>query len=133
MVIANNINDSEKLYRVVKRSKPECISVTGKPSPALFKDTSGVSVDRDSGRSEDEVVLFILNKTFKQRTKAIGVVPASFCFSIDAEVIPDPSEINPYHANIWLDREDEEKRNIQALKLADKCRIVFENNQVEWI
>lgn len=47
---------SEILYRAVKRSQPDTIDEHGKPTPALFKDDNGVSVDRDGDRFEPEII-----------------------------------------------------------------------------
>lgn len=132
MTNINRVSREEKLYRVIKRSKPDYITLSGKVSPALFKDSNGVSVDRDCGRTEEQVIDFIINVTFMQRAKAIGEIDSSFCIDIGADVIEDPSEIDPFHANIWLDSESEETRNIQALKLADKCSIVYRNDSIDW-
>ena len=132
MANINRVSQYEKLYRVIKRSKPDCITLSGKVSPALFKDANGVSVDRDCGRTEAQVIDFIINVTFVQRAKAIGEIDSSFCFDIGADVVPAPSDIDPFHANIWLDSESEEIRNIQALKLADNCNIVYRNDNIDW-
>ena len=51
----NNIADSEILYRMVKKSDPNGF-INGKPTAALFMDKSGASVDRDGGRSEEEII-----------------------------------------------------------------------------
>lgn len=58
---------------------------------------------------------------------------ARFCYQIEAEIKSAPTEFNPYHANIFLDRSSEQKRNLQALKLADHCTTVFYDNSVQWL
>ena len=51
----NKIADEEILYRVVRESYPDAF-IGGKPSAALFMDPGGVSVDRDGGRKEEDIV-----------------------------------------------------------------------------
>ena len=123
--------DNELLYRVIKRSRPDCINSKGEVSPALFKDKDGVSVDRDGDRTETEVISFIIENTFPKRAKAVTMVSAKLCFEIELVVEPAPSLVNPFHANIFMDA-DENKRNIQALKLADNCRLVYYDPDMEW-
>ena len=125
------VKGSESLYRVVKRSRPDCITANNRVSPALFKDTNGVSVDRDGGRNEGDIVRFITEVTFPKRTKAIASLYASNCYDAGAKVKAAPSEVNPYHANIYLDS-DEEKGNLQALQLADTCQLIYFAEDVKW-
>lgn len=47
--------DWTEIYRRVK-SKPIFMK-DGRPSSALFKDSKGVSVDRDGGRGLDEIIM----------------------------------------------------------------------------
>lgn len=133
MGLSDKVDETERLYRVIKRSRPDCITASGKVSPALFKDNKGISVDRDGGRPEGVVIDFVLTETFKQRAKAIGMVYSSFCLNVGACVIPSPNKTNPFHADIWLNRDDERVRNVQALRIADNCRIVYKNDDIEWI
>ena len=125
------VEGSESLYRVVKRSRPDCITANRKVSPALYKDSNGVSVDRDGGRSEEEIVRFITEVTFPRRAKAIASLLVSTCYGVGSRVEAKPSETNPYHANIYLDS-DEEKGNLQALQLADASQVIYFNEDVEW-
>lgn len=130
-MVGDVVEGSESLYRVVKRSRPDCITANGKVSPALYKDSNGVSVDRDGGRNEEEIVRFITEVTFPRRAKAIASLLSSTCYGVGFRVEAAPSEINPYHANIYLD-EDEQKGNLQALQLADECQVVYFDEDVEW-
>lgn len=132
MKLPDNISDVEKLYRVIKRSKPEWLSENNTVSPALFKDPEGISVDRDGGRDESDIILFI-EKSFDGRAKAIGRVDSKICLDLGAELIADPIDNNDYHALIFLDKNDEKRRNIQALQLADSCRLIHCFDNVDWI
>ena len=131
MALEDKVGDRETLYRVLKRSRKDCLTKSGRVTAALFKDAMGVSVDRDGGRSEAECRNFIIKATFPKRAKAITEISSGLCFEIGAEVEASPSKSNPFHANILLDN-NEQKRNIQALILADKCKIVYFDNEMEW-
>ena len=131
MSLSDTIDKSEKLYRVVKRSTPNCLTSSRKATPALFKDPNGVSVDRDGGRPEEESVQF-MKDFFGARAKAIGKVTADLCFIMQAEVSYDPKPNNPFHTLVWLDKENENHRNLQALQLADQCEIVKVYEDVQW-
>ena len=50
----NKIEDSEMLYRVVRRSDPDGF-IQGRPTAALFMDEKGVSVDRE-GREASKIM-----------------------------------------------------------------------------
>lgn len=127
----SSVQRDERLYRAIKRSKPEWLNA-GKPTSAMFKDTNGNSVDRDGARSMEEIIRYMQNGTFRKRLKGIVELQAGECMDTGAEVTPAPSEDNPYHANIFLDKE-EQKRTLQALMLADISKVIFEDPAVEWL
>ena len=117
----NNIEDSELLYRMVRKSDPDAF-IDGKPTAALFMDEGGVSVDRDGGRSEEEIIesfryRFRKNNEFKTAVK----IYAGQCRAVDTFPNPVGNYKNCYHAEIW---ESENKREIsllKAIKLAQLC------------
>lgn len=120
----NNIADSEILYRMVKKSDPNGF-INGKPTAALFMDKSGASVDRDGGRSEEEII-----ENFKWRFrkkddyKTSVKISAQQCRNSDTFPNPIGNHKNPYHAEIW-DSEDERVISLfKAMKLARLCREV---------
>ena len=80
IALSTTVEGSETLYRVVKRSRPDCITKNREISPALFKDLGGNSVDRDGGREEAEVIRFITEVTFLKRAKAVASLSAGSCF-----------------------------------------------------
>ena len=129
--LCDNVGDDETLYRVIKRSRPDCVTKNNGISPALFKDPNGVSVDRDGGRSEDDIIRYIVDSTFEKRAKAIVSLVSAVCFEIGVDIIPAPSVLNPFHANIFLN-DNEQIGNLQALQLADRCKIVYYNSAMEW-
>ena len=94
----NNIADSEILYRMVKKSDPNGF-INGKPTAALFMDKSGASVDRDGGRSEEEII-----ENFKWRFrkkddyKTSVKISAQQCRNSDTFPNPIGNHKNPYSA-----------------------------------
>ena len=130
----SKIESTEELYRAVKRSKPDWLDNCGKPTPAMFKDANGNSVDRDGKRTLEEIINFMNEGIFKNRLKGVVKINAGVCMEepIQAKVEAAPSEENPYHANIFVD-EDAEKSALQALMLADNSEVVYTNPEMEWI
>lgn len=132
MTLANTVGKDEKLYRAVKRSKPSWIDGDN-VSSAMFKDERGVSVDRDGNRSENDIIVFMQNGNLKGRVKAIIKVLAKDCYDIHTRLTANPSDDNPYHANIWLDEDNVNIQNLQAKRLADCSERVFYNDNMNWI
>lgn len=132
MNLPDEISRDEKLYRVIKRSKPEWLIDNNTVTPALFKDPEGISVDRDGGRDESDVILCIEN-SFGGRAKAIGRIDSKICFELGAKLKADPLDDNEYHALIFLDMNDENHRNVQALQLADSCKLIHHFENVKWV
>ena len=132
----NAISKNENLYRAIKRSKPNSIQSDGKISSALFKadikiDT-GVSVDRNGGRSMDQVIL-AMKKNFDGRLK--GIASLIMEVVISAQVYPEfavPKSSNPYHVNLYKNNTKEPLSSLQALKLADACKLEYQDEQVNW-
>ena len=56
-MLSKDIQGHEQLYRAVKRSRPDWLDGNNIPTSAMFKDSNGVSVDRDGGREEPEIVI----------------------------------------------------------------------------
>lgn len=128
------IDENEKLYRAIKRSKPSWLDL-GKPSSAMFKDDDGVSVDRDGGRNLSEVIDFMETGIFKKRLKGVCCLNAKECICepVNAYVCADATEGNPYHALIFSNENKEGLSSIQALQLADLCELVYLNEEMEWV
>ena len=131
----NKIQDTEDLYRAIKRSKPDWLDNNGKPTSAMFKDANGNSVDRDDDRDLKEIIEFMDKGIFYKRLKGIVKINAGICMKnpIQAKVEAAPTESNPYHANIFTDIENERKAAIQALMLADNCVVVYINRSMAWV
>lgn len=127
----DKIEKQEMLYRAIKRSRPDWLE-KGKPTPAMFKDEKGNSVDRDDNRSIEEIVQFMRNTIFGKRLKGVVELNAGDCMNIGTKVVAAKTEKNPYHANIFLD-DDEKIGTLQALMLADVSVVVYEDPEIKWV
>lgn len=125
------IEIKEKLYRAVKRSKPDTLNAKNKATSALFKGEKGISVDRDMGRAETEVI-DALKKHFKERCKAIVTFPARECKENGILIVPTPSQGNVFHAELYDGEERNELTSVQCLILADISTTVYYNNEIQW-
>lgn len=129
-----SVQRNEKLYRIVKRSKPDTLDAKGHPTSALFKDDVGVSVDRDGGRTEDRVLLDFRAR-FEKRFKALVRIYAAVCFDNEMVVCPAPSMNNIFHAEIYdaLDIERQKPLSqLEALILADQSVVVAFDENIAW-
>lgn len=125
------------IYRRVK-SKPIFMK-DGIPSSALFKDSRGVSVDRDGGRKIEDIIsdeerLHILYtreltdeeiKEHGEELRAIIQLTEAQCNSVEVCVIPDPIHgENEYHALLQKSETEVQLSKSQAKALAKKATIV---------
>lgn len=129
-----DFNNIGKLYRVIKRSKPDTIKRrNGKiigVSSALFKDEKGVSVDQKKERTETETIDELKN-FFDKRSKGIVSLLESDVTDTEAVLIPKPSVYSPYHAEIHKSHKEILLDDVQALQLADSCNFVFLDENVQ--
>lgn len=131
--------DWKEIYRRVK-SKPIFMK-DGRPSSALFKDSKGVSVDRDAGRTIDDIIadeerlhsLYnagLTDEEIKEKgeeLKAIIGLTYEQCDSVEACVIPDPIHgENEYHALLQKSETEIQLSKSQAKSLA-KVAIVIKS------
>ena len=111
----------------------------GRPSSALFKDSKGVSVDRDAGRKIDDIIsdeerLHALYtnglsdeeiKEHGEELEAIVQLTDEQCDSVEACVIPDPIRgENEYHALLQKSETEIQLSKSQAKTLAKMATIV---------
>lgn len=129
--------DWKAIYRRVK-SKP-ILMKDGRPSSALFKDSKGVSVDRDAGREINDIIsdeerlhsLYtngLSDEEIRERgeeLKAIIELTDSQCDSVDACVLPDPiNGENEYHALLQKSETEIQLSKSQAKTLAKSATII---------
>ena len=129
--------DWKAIYRRVK-SKPVFMK-DGRPSSALFKDSKGVSVDRDAGRTIDEIIIdeerlhALYNKGMTddeirekgEELRAIIALTNEQCEFVDVCVIPDPiKDENEFHALIQKSETEIQLSKSQARNLAKMATII---------
>lgn len=127
----------KEVYRRVK-SKPIFMK-EGRPTSALFKDSKGVSVDRDAGRNIEDIIadeerlhaLYTVGLTDEEikengeELKAIISLTDEQCNSVSACIIPDPIPgENENHALIQKSETEIQLSKSQARNLAKMAVIV---------
>ena len=118
----NNILDDERLYRMVKKSDPDAF-INGKPTAALFMDENGASVDRDGGRTENEIIENFKWRFRKKDDYGTAVkIGAGECREIGTYPNPVGNKKNKYHAEIWESESEQLISLLKALQLAQKCK-----------
>lgn len=120
------IDDTEILYRVVRKSNPGAF-VNGKPTPALFMDAGGASVERDGGRSEEAIVELCRSRFGKRDDYESAVkITAGKCREVNTYPNPVGNHKNQYHAEIHDSEQVVEISLFKAMQLAAICQIVEE-------
>lgn len=129
--------DWKTIYRRI-RSKPIFMK-DGRPSSALFKDSKGVSVDRDGGRklstiiADEERLHALYNagltdeqiKEDGQELKAIIELSSEQCDSVEVCVVPDPIPgENEFHAVIQKNATEIQLTKGQAKSLAKLATVI---------
>lgn len=129
--------DWKKIYRRVK-NKPVFMK-DGRLSSALFKDSKGVSVDRDAGRELGDIIIDeerlhslynagLTDDEIKEKgegLKAIIELTSEQCDSVKACVIPDPIYgENEYHALLQKSETEVQLSKSQAKSLAKLATII---------
>lgn len=120
----NKIDDSEILYRVIRKSYPNTFSRTGKLLGAVFIDPKGASVERDGGRKEPDIIES-LKKRFKNNDYDCSAKITAFgCRKANTFPNPVGNQKNEYHAEIWESETQQEISLAKAMQLASLCTIV---------
>lgn len=121
-MLDKDIDDDELLFRGIISLNWD--DEADRPSSATFKDSKGVSVDRQGCRDSEECVKYLKeNKVFK----AICAISSGDVKSIGACPKYLPTEINPYHSEIHDEEHRVEIRKSKARNLSRKCITVFKN------
>lgn len=121
----DEIDDTEMLYRVVRKSDPDGF-IDGEPTAALFMDSGGLSVDRDGGRKETQIVDSFIRRFGGKRDDYENAVKiqAGECRNIGTCLKPAPSRKNQYHAEIHESDSEIEISFLKAIMLANRCSVV---------
>jgi hypothetical protein len=116
----NFIGDEEYLYRGIIQEFWDYEN--NRPSSASFKDSLGVSVDRDGGRVEKECAEFLLNR---KEFFAIAKIQTKTVRELNAIAKYTPKIDNHYHSEIHDSVERIRLRGKKPAKLRDYAIIVL--------
>lgn len=116
----SEIEDEETLYRAIHPSfwKEE----EGRPTSALFKDSKGVSVDRDGEREEKEIASSILST---RDEFGLAKLNAGEARNLGTYLKPDSQPDNKYHALILSSETKAKLSNSVARKLSTLVKIII--------
>jgi len=112
----------EKLYRKIRPLDQFWDHERGRPTSGAFKDSRGLSVDRDGDRSESEVISAI-NERLSLDGFIVSVKYAQ-CQSIPTNVVHLPVQGNEYHSEIHDSVERIPLSASKAKKLSEMVYIV---------
>jgi hypothetical protein len=122
-MLNEHIEDLEYLYRRIILNPNFWDFTNNKPTSAIFKDSNGVSVDRQGEREEEAIV-----ETFRQfPIRAIAKIQAIKCRDLQTHPIYKPLEENKYHSEIHDSAEKIQISSSKAKKLRDNIEIVYIN------
>lgn len=117
----DNFASDECLYRGLH---PIWIEDDNSVSSAAFKDSGGISVDRDGGRDEQDCIKR-LTEALPQMV-GVGKLTCGEVEECGATTIYCPVEGNEYHSEIHDSSEQVQiKSKSKSRKLAKKCQIVY--------
>lgn len=117
----STITGCETLYRAVKPI-PMYIKENGEISSAIFKDSQGVSVDRDGERTFPEISQCFLDR-FEDVIALANLTVSDVLEEPDLTVEPDPLQENEFHALI-IGATRTQLKSSQAKKLMKKVSII---------
>src|SRR5699024_1073570 len=126
----DNFDNREQLFRKVILNPNFWKKETGRPSSAVFKDSKGVSVDRDGGRDQKQVIETFKNRFGEKNMKALVTLTVECCKEVDVFLKYAPVTDNKYHTEIHNTSTEVPLTSGKARKLAKKCEIVWENNKL---
>ncbi len=119
-MLDEKILDEEYLYRGIIDINWDFEN--DRPSSATFKDSKGVSVDREGDRTEDKCIEAL---TSKRNFLAICKVKAKQIREVNAIVKYVPLQDNIYHSEIHDSDERIQLRGKKPKKIRDKASVVF--------
>lgn len=120
-MVTPTIDDQEVLYRAIRPYPFLWNPQVNRPSTAAFKDPNGLSVDRDGGRPECEII-----EEYQSRfdLRAIVSITAGECRQIEVYPVASPSKYNPWHAELHDSENVKLINKSKQLKLARACKLV---------
>ncbi len=120
-MLVEHIDDKEYLYRRVIANPNFWDFDKNRPSSAIFKDSKGVSVDRQYKREDTDVIN--LYKDFPIR--AIIKILTRECRRLNTHPVYKPTPDNTYHSEIHDSTEKVQLSSAKAKKLRDSSIIIF--------
>jgi len=115
------IQDDELLHRAIKPKPQFWNTKTDSVSSALFKDSKGVSVDKNSNRPDAEIKRCLLDNF--PDLKGEARLTTKLCREKNCKVKADPIENNEHHTLI-LGSEKIELTSSQAKFLSRNCIVI---------
>ena len=115
------IHDDEVLHRAIKPKPQFWNTKTDSVSSALFKDSKGVSVDRNANRTDEQVKMALMIQFEDLRGEAR--LKAKLCRDKSCRVEDDPIDNNKYHALILGENRPELTKG-QAKYLSRNCKVI---------
>lgn len=117
--------DNEVLFRCVKGSNPVLWDDEyDRPTSAVFKDSKGLSVDRDGKRDKKDIIKSFNNKF--DNIKAIVSVNAGYCKGLPVHLKYKPTD-NKYHSEIHESENEITIKYKKLKKLSEDCIIEYIN------
>lgn len=114
------IENDEYLYRGIVENNWDFEN--NRPSSATFKDSIGVSVDRDNKRPENECVNFL---TTTKSFFAVCKVKTAHVRELNGLVKYSPTENNPFHSEIHDSTERISLRGSKPKKIRDASQVIY--------
>ena len=118
----DSISNTEILYRAVPNVQDFWKEEEQRLTSAVFSDSKGVSVDRDGGRSEREII-----EAFDRRFSpdcGIVSVTAQQCIDCGAFPVPKREVDNPYHAHIQQTEKEVRLTKSTQRSLRNCCNVI---------
>lgn len=93
-----------------------------RPSPAVFKDKSGLSVIKRGGRTEEYTINALREKL--PSTRAVAKISVQSCLEVRTYPLDKPTRNDPYHAEIWNSETEKLIESSKRYELARRAKII---------
>lgn len=119
----NIFHEEEKLYRLI--IPKNWYFEEDRISSAAFKDSKGLSVDRDGDRKDIEIINSFFSRFNNENIEAIACIDVKTCIDLNTYLKYAPTDDNIYHSEIHDSINRITLSPSKAKKLADKCSIPY--------
>lgn len=117
------VSPDELLHRAIMPDPKFWDNKSNRVTSALFKDSLGVSVDRNAGRNDAQIKQSFLKKFKAKNLKGEARIMTMCCLCHSCRVKPDPTH-NSHHALILGQDDSISLTGGQAKRLAKTCTII---------